>query len=157
VNYQLGPRMLYGPRAGRIAKPPYKGDGPATPSVGTLLFTNNETNMVRVYGPGNISRKPYVKDAFHRFIVDGEPCISPEQMGTKPALHYRLEAVPRGGPAVLNLRFSDQGPHQEPLADVDEIVARRRKEADDFYATIHPAAASEDDRRVQRQALAGLL
>src|SRR5687767_1964200 len=35
-----------------------------------LLFTNNETNAERVYG--SPSRTPFVKDAFHRYIVNGE-------------------------------------------------------------------------------------
>jgi hypothetical protein len=33
----------------------------------------------------------------------------------------------------------------------------RRQEADDFYASIHPKSASEEERRVQRQAFAGML
>jgi hypothetical protein len=39
----------------------------------------------------------------------------------------------------------------------DEIFAARLREADDFYAVVHPAALTEDERRVQRQALAGLV
>ncbi|HSO73803.1 MAG TPA: glucosidase, partial [Blastocatellia bacterium] len=44
-----------------------------------------------------------------------------------------------------------------PLRDVDQIVELRRTEADDFYNFIHPPRASEDERRIQRQAFAGLL
>ena len=44
-----------------------------------------------------------------------------------------------------------------PLEDVDKIIADRKREADEFYATVHPPKASEDERRVQRQAFAGLL
>jgi hypothetical protein len=44
-----------------------------------------------------------------------------------------------------------------PLRDVDTVLRKRRAEADDFYATIHPRAGSDDERLVQRQALAGLL
>jgi hypothetical protein len=43
------------------------------------------------------------------------------------------------------------------LADVDRIVAERRREADAFYAKVHPPELNEDERRVQRQALAGML
>ncbi len=35
--------------------------------------------------------------------------------------------------------------------------ARRKGEADEFYADIHPESASEDEKLVQRQALAGML
>jgi len=40
---------------------------------------------------------------------------------------------------------------------VDAVVARRRAEADRFYETVQPPGASEDEKRVQRQAFAGLL
>ena len=44
-----------------------------------------------------------------------------------------------------------------PLRDVDRIVQQRKQEADEFYASVHPPEASEDERRIQRQALAGML
>lgn len=139
VQYQLGPRVLYAPRGG------------------ALLFTDNETNAPRVFGPGHRSRKPYVKDAFHRHVIHGENCVNPERTGTKAAIDYRFPAIPARGSAVLRLRLSDQQGLAAPLADVDAILDLRRREADEFYASIHPAGASEDERRIQRQALAGLL
>ncbi len=134
--------------------------GPMTlyaPPAAMLLFTDNETNAPRVFGPGNRSRKPHVKDAFHRHLVDGEPCLNPAGVGTKAAVHCRFDAVPPGGSVVVRLRLSDRGSEQSPLSQVDAIVAARRAEADEFYATVHPRGASVDERLVQRQALAGLL
>src|SRR5262249_48190235 len=40
---------------------------------------------------------------------------------------------------------------------VDEIVKERKKEADEFYASVQPAEATDDEKLVQRQALAGML
>ncbi len=139
VNYRLGERTLYGP------------------ADGAMLFTFNETNAERVYGPDSISRKPYVKDAFHRAIVGGEPCVNPKLIGTKTALHYHFPAVPAGGSVVVRLRLSDKNNLTTPIAEVDGIVAKRKAEADEFYAEIHKPGASADEKRVQRQALAGLL
>ena len=139
VSYRLGPRFLCGPAGG------------------AALFTDNETNAGRVFGPGHVSRKPYVKDAFHRLIVRGEPCTNPDRLGTKAALHYRFPAVPPGGSAVLRLRLTEDGTLAAPLGDVDEVIRRRRREADEFYAALHPRGAGPDERHVQRQALAGLL
>lgn len=139
VRYRLGPRTLYGPTGGRA------------------LFTNNETNMPRVFGPESQGRTAHVKDAFHRAVIAGEPCTNPEQVGTKAALHYVFPAVPPGGAAVLRLRLSDRGDLPEPLAEVDTVIAQRRADADAFYEAIHPPQASDDERRVQRQAFAGLL
>jgi hypothetical protein len=134
--------------------------GPMTlyaPPAAMLLFTDNETNAPRVFGPGNRSRKPHVKDAFHRHLVDGEPCLNPAGVGTKAAVHCRFDAVPPGGSVVVRLRLSDRSSERSPLSQVDAIVAARRAEADEFYATVHPRGASVDERLVQRQALAGLL
>jgi hypothetical protein len=139
VSYRLGPRILYAPPDGRP------------------LFTFNETNGPRVYGPGNISRRLYVKDAFHRHLIDGEDCVNPDQEGTKAALHYLFPSVPAGGSVVLRLRLTDNRDLQNPLEEVDTVTAQRKAEADEFYAAIHPPSASAEEREVQRRALAGLL
>ena len=137
-EYRLGARHLYG-------------DPGAQP-----LFTNNETNAARVFGPGARSRSPFVKDAFHRHIIQGEDCVNPENFGTKAALHYAARMVPAGGSIVVRLRLTDTAP-AKPLAEVETVVAARRAEADEFYDAIQPPKATEDERRIQRQALAGLL
>jgi hypothetical protein len=139
VQYRLGPRTLYAPPGG------------------TLLFTDNETNGPRVFGPVSTSRTPYVKDAFHRWVIHAEACTNPNRVGTKAAIHYRFDAVPAGGSVVLQLRLSDRGNVRGPLSRVEKEVAKRRSEADEFYASIHPPQASPAERAVQRQALAGLL
>jgi hypothetical protein len=139
VSYRLGPRTLHGPAGGEA------------------LFTFNETNGPRVFGPGVASRRPYVKDAFHRHVVHGEDSVNWERVGTKAALHYAFDAVPPGGSVVLRLRLTDRPPPRDPLADVDAVVARRKAEADEFYDAIHPRNANPDERLVQRQAFAGLL
>ena len=138
VSYHLGPRYLYGEAGAQ------------------LLFTNNETHAERVWGPGARSRSPYVKDAFHRHIIDGEDCVNPEQVGTKAGVHYAGITVSAHDSIVIRLRLTDTK-LASPLTDVDTIISKRRQEADAFYDSIHPANASEDERRVQRQALAGML
>jgi hypothetical protein len=136
VEWRLGKRYLYGPPGG------------------TALFTNNETNAGRLYGCAG--RSPYVKDAFHRYLVNGETgAVNPAQTGTKASLCYKL-SVPAEGSTVLRLRLTNQ-PLQAPLAEVDRIVAQRKAEADAFYETIHPPRATEEERMIQRQAFAGLL
>jgi hypothetical protein len=137
-SYHLGPRYLY---AEASAQP---------------LFTDNETNGPRVWGAGAQSRSRWVKDAFHRHIIHGEDCVNPAQVGTKAAWHYANLHVPAGGSAVLRLRFTDT-PLERPLADVDHVVATRQAEADEFYAALQPRTATEDEKRVQRQAFAGML
>ena len=122
-----------------------------------LLFTENETNHARLSGTANAT--PFVKDAFHRYLVDGEHgAVNPAAQGTKVAACYALE-IAGGGSAVLRLRLSDVPPGSAaPFGDAfDALVAQRRAEADAFYNTVAPAAASDDEKRVLRQALAGML
>jgi hypothetical protein len=137
VHYRLGLRWLYGPAGG------------------VPLLTDNETNGERAYGPGHISRKATTKDAFHRLLCEGERGAVGRGRGTKACIHYRM-TVPAGGERALRLRFTGQR-QRDPLAAVDEILARRRAEADVFYDRLAPPQATEDERRIQRQALAGLL
>jgi hypothetical protein len=124
---------------------------------GQPIFTNNETNMPRVFGPGTYNRTPYVKDAFHRLVVNGESCTSPNPIGTKAAIHYQFDAIPPGGSAVVRLRLTDAVDLANPLQDVDATIAQRRAEADEYYETLYPPSATSDERLIQRQALAGLL
>ena len=97
-----------------------------------------------------------MKDAFHRHIINGEDCVNPAQVGTKACLHYANLRVPAGGTVVVRLRLIEPAAGT-PLADIDTIVARRRAEADEFYEALHPPQATADERRIQRQALAGML
>jgi hypothetical protein len=118
------------------------------------LFTENESNVNRLWGQPNPS--PYVKDAFHRFLVGGEKsAVNPDHSGSKAAAHLRLD-VPAGGSKVVHLRLSNK-PSPSPFADFDETFAARIVDADEFYARVTPVELSEDEGRVHRQALAGML
>ena len=71
------------------------------------LFTDNESNTRRLWGSDGSNS--YVKDAFHRRVVNGErEAVNPEQTGTKAAAWYRL-AVPAGGEACVRLRLTAEG------------------------------------------------
>jgi len=134
-DYSVGQRTLYAEADG---KP---------------LFTDNESNAALLYKSDD-GRK-YVKDAFHRHVIHGEDSVNPEQQGTKSCLHH-VRNVPAGGSTVIRLRLTPDTLDQ-PLAQVDAIVAKRLAEADEFYAKIHPKGASEDECRIQRQAFAGMM
>ena len=123
----------------------------------TLLFTENESNSERLWGHPNPS--PYVKDAFHRYLVHGETAaVNPTNCGTKAAVLYVLD-VPAGGSASVRLRLSDTKPRSTAklAAGVDDVVAGRRAEADAFYDALLAPGVGDDARQVFRQALAGML
>jgi hypothetical protein len=134
-SYSLGQRYFYGPTGGEA------------------LFTDNETNAARAWTPG--ARDTFAKDAFHRFIVDGEPCVNPDRAGTKACLHYSRTLAP-GESVVLHFRLTD-APASQPLSGSEAIVRLRRKEADEFYESIHAPNADVHEREIQRRALAGML
>ena len=120
------------------------------------LFTDNESNAERLWQQPNPS--PYVKDAFHRWLIDGETAaVNPAASGTKAAAHYAFE-VPAGGQVSVHLVLADRRPPRGAIAAaVDATIAERRAEADAFYAAVCPPAAGDDERQVFRQALAGML
>ena len=119
-----------------------------------LLFTENESNAERLWGQPNPS--PYVKDAFHRYVISGETdAVNPAKTGTKAAAHYVLE-VPAGESKVVRLRLSAKPP-ADAFDAFDQIFAAAIADANEFYDRITPQELSEDERRVHRQALAGML
>jgi len=121
-----------------------------------LLFTDNETNARLLFESPNHS--PYVKDAFHEYVVNGHrEAVNPAREGTKAAARYRLTLAP-GESKSLRLRLSADVNGKDAIGpDFDDIIARRRAEADEFYRPFAAEEVSDDERLVQRQAFAGLL
>ncbi len=118
-----------------------------------LLFCDNETNVQRLYGaPG----AGYFKDALHERVVDGrQDAVNPAHTGTKAAGHF-VFTVPAGGSVAVRLRLAD-APAQQPFRDFAGILAQRVAEADAYYDALQAGIADTDARRIQRQALAGLI
>jgi hypothetical protein len=119
-----------------------------------LLFTENDTNKARLFDVKNDN--PYVKDAFHAAVVDGQADrVNPEPRGTKIAAHAQAMIEP-GQAFEVRVRFTDIR-QDAPFDDFDTVFEQRQAEADAFYETIHLPNLDEDARRVQRQAWAGLI
>ncbi len=120
-----------------------------------MLFTENESNARALWGLENT--QPFVKDAFHRRIIHNElDAVNPAENGDQGVRMVSTRSGARGEP---------DDPHEAgreiPAVDpgrttIDGIFARRIAEADEFYSFC-PPTLSEDAKRVQRQAFAGLL
>ncbi len=120
----------------------------------TLLFCDNDTNAPRLFGSNGAAGN--YKDAFHEFVVEGRrDAVNPGRLGTKAAFHYP-QTVPAHGTARVRLRLTNDAA-TEPFVRFDEVLARRRREADEFYAELQAALRDPDARHVQRQALAGMI
>ena len=121
------------------------------------LFTENETNARLLFGTDNWT--PYVKDAFHEYLVRGQAdAVNPRSVGTKVAALYRLD-VPAGAEVSVRLRLTAQGVAETSglREEFDGVFRDRMREADEFYAHRLPRGLSDEERRVVRQAYAGLL
>ncbi|MGB1250817.1 MAG: MGH1-like glycoside hydrolase domain-containing protein [Candidatus Promineifilaceae bacterium] len=125
-----------------------------------LLFTENETNAEKLFNLPNDT--PYVKDAFHRYLINGEQgAVNPAQTGTKAAAHFH-RTVPAKGEITIRLRLTrqtDAAPSSPPtpFATFDTLYQARCREADQFYETVQDPKLSADDRNIQRQAFAGMM
>ncbi|HXZ28362.1 MAG TPA: hypothetical protein VEG08_10235 [Terriglobales bacterium] len=81
--------------------------------------------------------------------------MNPARTGTKAAAHYTLD-VPAGGSQTVRLRLS-KASVEKAFNAFDAVFSTRIGDADEFYRRIAPPALSEDQRRLHRQALAGML
>ncbi|MCC6641489.1 MAG: glucosidase, partial [Deltaproteobacteria bacterium] len=118
------------------------------------LFCENDTNVRRLYGMHDAAG-PF-KDAFHEHLVEKRRgVLSQGERGTKAAAHERL-VVPGGGSVRLRFRLS-QDPSSRPFDDFDAVMATRIAEADAFHANLGDGVESDEGRRIQRQAHAGLV
>ena len=147
-----------------------------------MLFTENETNVQKLFG---VTNRSYVKDAFHAYVIQGDKAVvNPKQMGTKMAALYPVQLAP-GESVTLKLRLTDMDPltamnensgmvgsigspaHAERAEGVpasndfgegfDAAFATRQKEADEFYASRIPKEMSDDAKLIMRQSFSGML
>jgi len=121
------------------------------------LFTENDTNVQRLYGQPAGERG--TKDAFHDYVVGGETeAVNSDDTGTKVAALHRLE-IDAG--ASVSLCFQLRA-RQVNLGEFDpdrceKIFATRLQDADEFYAELIPGQVSLDQKSIARQAYAGLV
>src|SRR5262249_27846830 len=112
---------------------------------------DNETNAALLFGAQN--RTDYPKDGIGDHVVHGAPTVSPQNTGTKGALHYVLDLAP-GERREIVLWLAASG---APVFEHARVLAEREPEADAFYAAITPPGLSADDARIMRQAYGGLV
>jgi hypothetical protein len=118
-----------------------------------LLFTENESNAGRLWNDGGSG---YFKDGFHDYIIDSRhDRVNPAKIGTKAGAWHH-ETIPSGEKIELRLRLS-RCSQRAPFGDFEQALSLRRTEADDFYAELQKDMVSADERRVQRQAFAGMI
>ncbi|MCC6320620.1 MAG: glucosidase [Phycisphaerales bacterium] len=126
-----------------------------------LVFTENETNLHRLYGEPNAT--PHAKDAFHDLVVGGhEAAVNPDGFGTKAAVWYRL-SIEAGKSRTIRLRLRKQAEPAAPAGppcfgpEFDKVFDDRIREADRFYHDRGQGLLDGERGNVARQGVAGLL
>jgi hypothetical protein len=120
----------------------------------TVLVCENETNTQRLFGTPGGPACP--KDGINDHVVHGADTVT-SGTGTKAAFWHQVTVAP-GATATVRLRLRPIGySDRDPWSDFDAVLEARHAEADEFYAELTPAEATEDEALVLRQALAGML
>ncbi|GAV28321.1 hypothetical protein PMKS-001792 [Pichia membranifaciens] len=154
-HYKLGERrIVFAPAPG------YEGsENDVEPK---LLFCDNDTNFQKLYNVENKSK--YCKDGFHDYIVDEiKTSVNPEQNGTKACAWFVFDengGIPPGDYVTIRYKFTrDLSDESLDLDEelLDDIIAARINEADEFYWNVSPLPIPQHLRNVQRQAYSGLL
>jgi hypothetical protein len=115
------------------------------------VVCENETNTSRLWGVD--ATTPYPKDGINDHVIHGAGTVNGDGDGTKGALWYVLH-VPAGATAEVRLRL---GPDAGDLgSSLDDALAVRRSEADDFYRDLL-GDLDDEAAMIARQALAGMM
>ncbi|QGJ71472.1 Mannosyl oligosaccharide glucosidase [Planctomycetales bacterium 10988] len=122
-----------------------------------FLFTDNVTNQAKLYNVKNFN--PYVKDAFHRYIIHQEKgAVNPRGLGTKVTVPYRFE-IPSGEQIQLRFRLfhEDEQPKSTFGVEFENTLKSRIKELETFYDLRCEKKLTKQEHMVMRQSQAGLL
>ena len=119
-----------------------------------LLFTENETNMEKVYAQPN--DHPYKKDLFHNSVVNNDySIISKNTQGTKFAPLYEMN-LKGGETKTIKLRLTASSLESPFDKGYETAFTKRIQESQEFLDATFKSA-SKETKEIQKQAIAGLL
>jgi len=129
---------------------------------GPLWFTENDTNQERLFGAP--SATPFVKDAFHRRLIDGEEAaVNPSGVGTKACAWHRLKLGP-GETQGVEVRWVAEPESRlrwraSPLrpGSTEPVFEQRARESASHHEALLDLGMTPEERVVAEQACAGLL
>jgi len=118
-----------------------------------LIFCENVTNNERLFNGTN--ETPRVKDGFDDYVIHGVADAVDQASGSKVAANVST-TLAAGASVTITVRFAPAD-LQLPFDDAQYVLAARKQEADEFYEDLANPELTQDEKLVQRQALAGLL
>jgi hypothetical protein len=120
-----------------------------------VLFTDNKNNKKVLFGKED--KKPFRKDSFHKAVIKNDfAFLDNKKDGTKAAPLYVLN-IAAHQTEIVYLRIS-KNELANPFDDnFEKIVAKRKEEADSFYADMVKENETELHANLSKQAMAGML
>ncbi|MFM8600344.1 MAG: MGH1-like glycoside hydrolase domain-containing protein [Mycobacterium sp.] len=125
----------------------------STGQIPDMLFCENESNNRLLFASANTSAT--AKDGINDYVVHDERDAVNMTEGSKLAAHIKATLEP-GESVTVTVRFAPAD-LRRPFDDAEKVFELRRAEADEFYKAVAATDLTDDERLVQRQALAGLL
>ena len=159
-NYHYKPELMSGNEGNILINHQYLGnytlyiDKKGIDEKLPLLFCDNETNNQKLYTAPNQS--PFVKDGINEYIVNGNrDSINLNAIGTKASANFNL-SINGGESETIRLRLSPDT-LLSPFEEYETLFNAALQNADEFYNELQNEIESEDEKKVQRQAFAGML
>ncbi|MBS1497078.1 MAG: glucosidase [Bacteroidetes bacterium] len=120
-----------------------------------VWFTENETNNEKLFGKPNIT--DVVKDAFNDALIENKntDTLRKKKNGTKCSPLYKKN-IAAGDATCIYLRLTNKNLQQSFEPGFENIFSQRKKEADEFFASVIKDSDAEV-AGIKRQALHGLL
>lgn len=106
-----------------------------------LLFTENVTGQ---------------RDAFHRAIVDKDPCILGKTAGTRAAFHYKNCTIEPGASKVFRLRLT-KSDVPDPLSNADSFCGEKTAECQMYFDKIFTDKVSQEEKKIAKAAICSQL
>ena len=127
----------------------------ACDAPGEWIFTDNETNSQRIFAEDSL--RPFHKDAFHRYVVDGEhSALNPAQQGTKAARLLR-RTLASGEEWIVECRLRSSSHDEQAFGDAFKATFRDRDHECQHFFDSKITCTRGDDRLIHSSGAAGLL
>ena len=120
---------------------------------GEQLFCDNETNNQRIFHRPNDAA--FVKDGINNHVINEEASVNPDKQGTKAAIWLK-ENIRAGASKTFKVRLSKAGV-EDPWVEFEEIIAKRKKETDEYFSQLTPKKLSPSKKELLRSTVSGLL
>ncbi|KAL6939269.1 hypothetical protein ACO0RG_003103 [Hanseniaspora osmophila] len=97
--------------------------------VPKLLFTDNESNLVKLFGEDQVNLSKYTKDAFHEYIIDKkeESCNFETEQGTKACAMYYFPSIPPQEYVTIRYKMTSHPPNSK---QTEKPIAKSTKKQD---------------------------